>query len=109
MLPLFLQAGGLPAHGRGPSNRVRSPPLAVASPPLMAQWPSGVDGVAASPLIMAVTNANVLLCSSRSDGAGLVTARHYPHEGTGPASDSSQPFAIAKQQTSHGCRLGGED
>ena len=69
-LPLFTHAGGLPAHGLGPSNSVLRPSLAVASPPLIAQCPSGVAADAESPLIMAVTNGKVLLSASRSDGAG---------------------------------------
>ena len=69
-LALFTHAGGSPAHGLGPSNSVLRPSLAVASPPLIAQCPSGVAADAESPLIMAVTNGKVWLSASRRDGAG---------------------------------------
>ena len=69
-LALFTHAGGSPAHGLGPSNSVLRPSLAVASPPLIAQCPSGFAADAESPLIMAVTNGKVWLSASRRDGAG---------------------------------------
>jgi hypothetical protein len=97
-LPLLRQAGGVPAQGRGPSNKVFRPPVAVASPlplrsvvisayareqsrpsgdcgacgahPLIDQCPCGLAAEAESPLIIAVTNGKVLLLASRSDGAG---------------------------------------